>query len=102
MSRGFRKKERPAEITIEIRVAKKQKRTIFVSQAEAKSAPEMSWNKRAGRAALNTNLFIPFTKESLNKPAFLKKQPKSKVKKIGIVAFKQKIRFSMIIFPSKK
>ena len=55
----------------------------------------MSWNKRAGKAAENTNLFIRLTKASSKRLMRRKKKPRMRVRNIGMVALRQKIRFCM-------
>ena len=60
---------------------------------------EHSRNRRAGSAALNTNLFSLLTNASSKSPIFRKNSPRRRVRKMGIVAFRQKTRFSIIKNP---
>ena len=69
-----------------------QNRKYLRSKACFNGAPEISRNKRAGRAALKTNLLAVFTKFSLNHPFSFRNHPRKIIKKIGTVEFKLKIK----------
>ena len=83
------------EIPILINVMKKQNNTNFVFQTLEKSDLAISRNRRAGSAALNTNLFSLLTNASSKSLIFRKNSPRRRVRKMGIVAFRQKTRFSI-------
>ena len=88
----------PAKSAIERHVAKKQNRTNLISHTAEKSESDRSWNSSTGSAILNTNLFILLVNDSSRIPTFRKKSPKIIVRKIGIVAFRLKIRLLIPVF----
>ena len=76
-------------------VTTKQNATNFPFHASAKSCFARSPNRSTGRVALNTNWFRPLIIFSFKSPVFLKNTPSTIIKKMGIVAFRLNIRFSI-------
>jgi hypothetical protein len=74
----------------------KQNRTNLTSQTFEKSTVARSSNTKTGKGTIKTNLFIFEAKISSIHPIFLKTSPKIIIKKTGTVAFKLKIKFSII------
>ena len=95
---SFKRWESPHTARIESSVAKKQNRTNLISHTAEKSESDRSWNSSTGSAILNTNLFILLVNDSSRIPTFRKKSPKIIVRKIGIVAFRLKIRLLIPVF----
>lgn len=97
MDLSFQRKEITIAAPILRQVAATQNKTNFPFHTSIKSAVARSSKSRAGKAAVNTNLFNLLTKASSIKPIFRKIYPIIIVKKIGMVASRLKIRFSTFI-----
>lgn len=83
-------------------VIKKQNKTNFVSQISLKSNVAKSLNSNTGNGIKKTNLFIFDAKTSSIIPIFLNNIPNIIIAKTGTVAFKLKIKFSIISSLKKK
>ena len=98
----FNKKESIVTIKILKMVIKKQNKTNFVSQISLKSNVAKSLNSNTGNGIKKTNLFIFDAKTSSIIPIFLNNIPNIIIAKTGTVAFKLKIKFSIISSLKKK
>ena len=98
----FNKKESIVTIKILKMVIKKQNKTNFVSQISLKSNVAKSLNSNTGSGIKKTNLFIFDAKTSSIIPIFLNNIPNIIIAKTGTVAFKLKIKFSIISSLKKK
>ena len=94
--------ENPKAIKILKMVIKKQNKTNFVSQISLKSNVAKSLNSNTGNGIKKTNLFIFDAKTSSIIPIFLNNIPNIIIAKTGTVAFKLKIKFSIISSLKKK
>ena len=97
MLRSFHSSEIKVDIVILIAVTTKQKRINLISHTSEKSTVASCSNSNTGSGTKNTNLFIFTAKTSSIHPSFLNNIPSNIIKKIGIVAFKLKIKFSIIV-----
>ena len=97
MLRSFHSSEIKVDIVILIAVTTKQKRINLISHTSEKSTVASCSNSNTGSGTKNTNLFIFAAKTSSIHPSFLNNIPSNIIKNIGIVAFKLKIKFSIIV-----
>ena len=87
--------ETSVDIVMLINVTTKQNTINLMFQTLEKSTDARSLNSKKGKGILNTNLFILFAKSSSKIPTLRRKSPNTIIRKIGPVAFRQNIKFSI-------
>jgi hypothetical protein len=92
---SLHKQETSVDIVMLISVTTKQNTINLMFQTLEKSTAARSLNSKKGKGILNTNLFILFAKSSSKIPTLRRKSPNTIIRKIGPVAFRQNIKFSI-------
>ena len=92
---SLHRQETSVDIVMLINVTTKQNTINLMFQTLEKSTDARSLNSKKGKGILNTNLFILFAKSSSKIPTLRRKSPNTIIRKIGPVAFRQNIKFSI-------